>query len=162
MSENAPFGYRLENGMLYPVPDEAEIVRKIFEWYLAGDGFCKIAGKLNDLQVGGKAWVAEAVRFILSNEKYIGDMEFYTKSIMDEVSYAEKSNEIRKRLTELRSRRLRMLADNDDEGTLSGLRAFKQKLEGLPKAVIEFDLSLFKNLIKEVIVTRDEELIFVA
>jgi DNA invertase Pin-like site-specific DNA recombinase len=327
---NAPFGYRLENGMLYPVPDEAEIVKKIYEWYLAGYGFCKIAGMLNDIDAGGKVWCAESVRFIITNEKYIGDcllrksftplqlplksvlnkgevdqyyvsnshaaiidrdvfkkaqdlyqikrkkygnhnskktrdlskklicgdcgqymktkeqkrgiawicpqigmpeanckthivleedvkdafnimynklranehelidyaisklselqaltssatkeineidaeivelseknnmyMEFYTKSIMDEVSYAEKSNEVRKRLTELRSRRLRMLADNDDDGTLSGFRTFKQKLEGLPKAVIEFDLYLFKDLVKEVIVTRDEELIFV-
>ncbi len=327
---NAPFGYRLENGMLYPIPDEAEIVKKLFEWYLAGYGFCKIAGMLNDIDAGGKVWCAESVRFIITNEKYIGDcllrktftplqlplksvlnkgevdqyyvsnsheaiidretfektqvlmerrrirydnhskveikdfsgmlvcgdcgqhlktrkqkrgiawicpqigmpeanckthivleedvkyafnimynklranehelidyaisklselqaltssatkeineidaeivelseknnmyMEFYTKSIMDEVSYAEKSNEVRKRLTELRSRRLRMLAGNDDEGTLFGLRAFKQKLEGLPKVVIEFDLSLFKNLVKEVIVTRDVELIFV-
>ena len=80
---------------------------------------------------------------------------------MDEVSYAEKSNEVRKRLTELRSRRLRMLADNDDEGTLSGLRAFKQELEKMPQVVIEFNISLFKDLVKEVIVTRDDELIFV-
>lgn len=326
---NAPFGYRLENGMLYPVPEEIPVVRKIFEWYLKGYGSCHIADMLNKEKADNRVWGAESVRFILTNEKYIGDsllrksytplqlplksvpnrgnvdqyyvsnshegiidrdmfdavqklmktrreqfdnhanikvrdftqmivcgdcgqhfkirkqkrgdawicpqrgmpdancrthaipeetiketfilmynklranehelidysisrlselqtltsatnrelneidaeivtlseknnmyMEFYTKGIMDEISYNEKSNEIRRKLTELRSRRLRLLADNDDDGTLTELRTLKQKLADMPVALIDFDIQIFKTLIREIVVTCNDELIF--
>ena len=57
-----------------PIPAEAEIVRKIYRCYLEGMGFSKIAQLLNsEPHVPGKPWSVVRIRYILSNEKYIGD-----------------------------------------------------------------------------------------
>ena len=57
------------------IPDEAEIVRKIFDMYLSGIGISSIAAKLNReaLESDGRHWNPNAIRYILTNEKYIGD-----------------------------------------------------------------------------------------
>ena len=72
LTYNAPYGYKLENGQLYLNPDEAETVKHIFELYLGGDGVNRITATLNRENPNGK-WNAPRVRYILSNEKYIGD-----------------------------------------------------------------------------------------
>lgn len=70
----APFGYRLENNKLIPIPEEAEVVRRIYDLFLSGEGYSRITAILNkDESVIGKPWGKERVRYILSNEKYIGD-----------------------------------------------------------------------------------------
>lgn len=69
-----PFGYRMENNMLIPVLEEAEIVVRIYKEYLSGMGVSKIVAGLNsDPDVPRKPWTKEGVRYILSNEKYVGD-----------------------------------------------------------------------------------------
>lgn len=76
VSTNAPFGYGLsDNNILQIVPEQAEIVRRIFDLYLAGNGSNRIVEILNNESVpsvNGK-WTTVGVRYILSNEKYIGD-----------------------------------------------------------------------------------------
>ena len=71
----APFGYRLVNGNLEIMPEEAEIVRKIFNMYLSGLGINSISAKLNReaIEGNGRQWNNTAIRYILTNEKYIGD-----------------------------------------------------------------------------------------
>ena len=49
----APFGYRLVNGNLEIIPEEAEIVRKIFNMYLSGLGINSISAKLNREAIEG-------------------------------------------------------------------------------------------------------------
>ena len=85
----AAFGYKLVNGELVLKEDEAEIVRKIFEWYLSGAGTTQIANKLNSMAVEkyGKEchWTSGTVCTMLKNEKYIGDQLFqkrYTTSVL--------------------------------------------------------------------------------
>lgn len=73
---HAPFGYKLENGTLIPIDEEIKIVKRIFDDYLHGKGHNKIAMELNDENAIGKPWGKERVRYILSNEKYIGDSLF--------------------------------------------------------------------------------------
>ena len=70
----APFGYRLQDNTLVPVEEEAKIVREIYKAYLSGMGFGRIVSELNksDNPIG-KPWGKERVRYILFNEKYIGD-----------------------------------------------------------------------------------------
>ena len=68
---NAPFGYKIEDDTLIPIPEEAEIVRQIFQYYLAGMGFGRIAQELNNNNAIGKPWGKERVRYILSNEKIL-------------------------------------------------------------------------------------------
>ncbi len=70
-------GYRLVNGQLVVVPKEAEIVRQIFADYLSGMGHASIAKKLKLQGVtpeSGNTWGVTAIRHILTNEKYTGNM----------------------------------------------------------------------------------------
>lgn len=71
-------GYkRNKDGVLEIVPEEAEIIRMIFNDYLSGMGKQAIANKLHGLQIptkGGGLWTAGAIKRILKNEKYCGDL----------------------------------------------------------------------------------------
>ncbi len=75
---SVPYGYRKENGKLVIEPAKAEIVKMIYSWYLNGTGITTIAIKLNELGIkpghGGKSWGNYAVTYILTNERYIGNM----------------------------------------------------------------------------------------
>jgi DNA invertase Pin-like site-specific DNA recombinase len=65
-------GYRLKDGRLQVVPEEAEIVRQIFADYLSGLGQNAIANKLSIER--DYVWSYKTVSKILSNEKYRGDL----------------------------------------------------------------------------------------
>lgn len=82
----APFGYRMENNELIPIPEQIAIVERIFKEYLGGMGTGKIAARLNsERDIIGKPWAKERVRYILSNEKYVGDSLFqktYTPTVL--------------------------------------------------------------------------------
>lgn len=70
-------GYKLEKGRFTIVPKEAEIVRKIFDLYLAGNGFCKIARILTNEGIKsytGKAWNKSTLGEIISNVTYTGNL----------------------------------------------------------------------------------------
>lgn len=69
---SAPFGYRLSEKGLVIEPQEAEIVKKIFELYLKGMGDCLIVQHLKE-QYSDMRWTLKRVDYILSNERYIGD-----------------------------------------------------------------------------------------
>lgn len=70
-------GYRLVDGTLQIVPEEAEIVKMIFSDYLSGMGRNAIVKKLHHMgmpAVRGKSWGETTIYKILRNEKYTGDM----------------------------------------------------------------------------------------
>lgn len=70
-------GYRLVNGEITLVPEEAEIVKKIFSLYLSGFGMQKVANTLNERGVRTEKipyWYSDTIRNILRNEKYMGDL----------------------------------------------------------------------------------------
>jgi DNA invertase Pin-like site-specific DNA recombinase len=67
-----PYGFRKENKKFIIYEPEAEIVRQIYDMYLSGIGTHLIADKLN--QTGEKVWHNVAIRRILSNEVYYGDV----------------------------------------------------------------------------------------
>ena len=73
-------GYkRNSEGVLEIIPEEAETVRMIFGDFLNGIGRQSIANKLNELNIltkNGCQWTSEAIRRILRNEKYCGDILF--------------------------------------------------------------------------------------
>ena len=68
-----PFGYRMENNILVPYPIEAEVVKNIYLMFLSGIGIGSIVKKLNDDSVCNIFWQQSHVKYILQNEKYIGD-----------------------------------------------------------------------------------------
>ena len=58
--------------------EQAEIIRFIFDNYVGGKSATKIADMLNENNVltgKGGMWRADAVLYILRNEKYVGDCE---------------------------------------------------------------------------------------
>ena len=74
VASSAPYGYRLVNLRLEIQPEEAEIVRWIFQQYLAGANVNEITKELNARSAGNNhKWYKAAVAYILSNERYIGD-----------------------------------------------------------------------------------------
>lgn len=78
ISSSTPYGYRLnEGGELEIVPEEAEIVRLIFDSALSGLGKYRIAAMLNERQspkrFGNPQWNPSAIEYILKNERYMGD-----------------------------------------------------------------------------------------
>lgn len=71
------FGYSQdENGELIVNPEEAKIVKWIFESYLSGFSLGKIADGLYEMGIksptGKDKWNREAIDKLLSNEKYVG------------------------------------------------------------------------------------------
>ena len=70
-------GYRLVDGKMVIVPEEAEVVRKIYSLYLSGMGRCAIAKQLlleDPLPESNRQWTPRSIKLILENEKYTGDM----------------------------------------------------------------------------------------
>lgn len=73
------FGYRVEDNVLVPVPEEAALVRSIFDRFIAGEGLFPIAKWLNDMGVKthrGNRFENRTVEYILRNPVYIGKMRW--------------------------------------------------------------------------------------
>lgn len=72
------YGYRMNQATntLEVVPEEAKVVKRIFEMYLSGVGFLGIAKKLSEEGIpnglGETTWSRGTIRYMLTNEKYIG------------------------------------------------------------------------------------------
>lgn len=67
-----------QDGVLQIVPEEAEIVRKIFELYIQGNGVRKIKKYLESHSIktvtGKTEWSTSTIDRMLSNEKYVGQV----------------------------------------------------------------------------------------
>jgi len=81
-----PYGYTNVDGKMVVVPEQAVVVRQMFEDTLAGKSTHAIAKELNDRGIaskrGGK-WTPGTVNAIIRNEKFTGDVIFqktYTDS----------------------------------------------------------------------------------
>lgn len=78
-----PYGYervKLPRGYtLKPIPDQAKVVRMIYDMYLSGMGYVRIADRLNELHIPGpkeNGWKQWSISTILQNPHYAG----YTSS----------------------------------------------------------------------------------
>ena len=80
-------------------PEEAEIVRLIFDRYLAGDSLTVIQRLLENrgvLSPTGKAtWSVTTIRSILTNEKYKGDALLQKTYVIDCITHKSKKNDDR-------------------------------------------------------------------
>jgi DNA invertase Pin-like site-specific DNA recombinase len=88
-------GYRLFDGKLYVIPEEAEIVKTIFSDYLSGMGVNAIMKKLNDAGVStrsGAVWGESTLQKMLRNEKYSGDMLLQKTFSLDHLSKKKQLN----------------------------------------------------------------------
>ena len=71
------YGYDVRNGSFTILPEEAEVVRRIFRMYLDGMGSERIMRVLNAEGIPapeGGPWNAGTIMMMLRNEKYAGDL----------------------------------------------------------------------------------------
>jgi len=80
ITPSVPYGYVMKNGKLEIDPPKADIVKMIFNKYLCGVGAQGIVNELNKAKVPpvsrGEKWYLYNVQYILTNERYIGNMLF--------------------------------------------------------------------------------------
>ncbi len=89
-----PFGYDWNGKQMILIPEQAKIVKHIFDSFLSGKSSSIIAKELNSEGLKGKRggkWTASSVRMILTNEKYTGDVIFQ-KSYTDDNFNRRKNN----------------------------------------------------------------------
>lgn len=83
IGQRPPYGYRkiqIKDGKkkyhtLEPFPDEAKVVKMVFEMYASGTNAHQIARTLNGLGIpapAGKQWSASSVKPMVTNDHYIG------------------------------------------------------------------------------------------
>lgn len=85
------YAYRKgEDGNPEIIPEQAEVVRSIYDQYLAGASFRMIQERLETAQIPNAAgevkWTLSAIRGILTNEKYCGDVLLQKTYISDCIS----------------------------------------------------------------------------
>ncbi len=81
---SVPYGYRTKNGEAYIIEEEAKIVKLIYELYLKGWGYSRIALHLNRSGIktmNGKMWQHHQPDRILRNPVYTG------KTVLNGVEY---------------------------------------------------------------------------
>ena len=91
-------GYRKgADGQPEIVPEQADIVRRIYNDFLAGATYLEIAKRLTEEKVptmgGGSRWFSERIKSILKNEKYKGDALLQKTFCTDFLTKAYKVNE---------------------------------------------------------------------
>ena len=90
-------GYRKgADGKPEIIPEQAEIIRLIFNSYLQGDSLQSIKAKLETAGAltarGNTAWSAQSIQRILQNEKYCGDVLLQKTFTEDVLTGAHKKN----------------------------------------------------------------------
>jgi hypothetical protein len=91
----AMLGYKLVDGKFLVIPREAETVRMMFSDYLAGMSKIAIAEKLNAMGIKtkrGGMWHESMVKYLLSNEKYTGDMLLQKTYVSDHITKRKRFN----------------------------------------------------------------------
>ena len=88
---SATYGYRKnDDGKVVLEPKESAIVKRVFEEYRIGKSTNQIADGLNKEEIPsprGSVWTPTAVQFLLTNEKYMGDIKLQKWISMDHISH---------------------------------------------------------------------------
>lgn len=82
-------------------------------------------------------------------------VRFHSQKIIDEITFIEQTGEIKQRINELRSRRIKLMNDNEEERCIELLREAIQELEELPQSILLFDFNIFDKLVNKVAVMPD-------
>lgn len=93
---STPYGYVSENKQFRIVPEEAEVIKLIFDSFLSGMGKKAIADMLEKRKVpkGSKItqWKPNTIDYILKNERYIGDALFQKFYTTDDLPFRHTEN----------------------------------------------------------------------
>ena len=82
--------------------------------------------------------------------------EQYEAGVIDDGVYNDRTIADRKKVSELRTRRNKLLADDEDEQCIDELRQFILYLESQPKAILWFDENIFNGVVERVTVEQDK------
>lgn len=88
-------GYKIKHGEITVIPEEAEIVKMIFDCYLSGMGKNAISRMLNDRGIpakNGGIWHDSTIESIIRNEKYQGDLLMQKQFRIDHLNKIDKPN----------------------------------------------------------------------
>ena len=83
-----------------------------------------------------------------------------TNGVIDEITFLEKTAEIRYKLAELRNRRTKYLNDNEEEQIIENLRILKEILSDYPAVSLDFDPVLFSRIAEKVLIGNDGSVAF--
>ena len=89
------YGYRNENGECVIVPDESDVVKRIFAYYLQGLTAKEIASQLNSEEIKniyGAHFKHFSITKMLGNERYIGTLLLQKTYVIDHISKKRKIN----------------------------------------------------------------------
>ena len=90
-------GYRFEDGQYVIVPEEAEVVRRIYREYLDGKGYITIARELNESGIftrSGKPWAVFPVQKVLHNYNYTGNLLLQTTYRENHITKRKRKNNL--------------------------------------------------------------------
>ena len=87
-------------------------------------------------------------------------VQFHAQNIIDDVTYLEQTNDIKKRLNTLRSRRLKLLNEDEEEQCIEKIRQLKSFLMESPKGILWYDDRIFTEIIEKVLVVSKNEIEF--
>jgi site-specific DNA recombinase len=104
MGGGHPYGYAIQDGKLVILPDEAQIVKELFEKYREGMSTGKLVNMLKERQIptkrGGR-WDSATIASILKNPIYAGFIEWddtLTQGSHEVIVSLEMFNEVQERL----------------------------------------------------------------
>ena len=87
-----PFGYHIRDGQVQIAEHEAETIWMIFDRYIAGVSYDRLAGELNGRNVPyapGKRWNKNMVARILQDERYLGGSTYPQIVTPEQFRYAK-------------------------------------------------------------------------
>ena len=97
-----PYGYILNDGAIEIDETRADVIRRIFAEYLAGNSTETIADGLTVDEIpcryGGTHWNSATIRYIISNEKYTGNSVWQKYYTTDTLPYRHPRNRGQKEL----------------------------------------------------------------
>lgn len=78
-----------------------------------------------------------------------------------EILYFEKTDTIKKKISELKTRRAHLVSEDDDERCIERLRELKRNLQQFPVGITEFDKGIFNGIIKQIYIEESGAITFV-
>ena len=87
--------------------------------------------------------------------------QMLANGVIDEVTYHEKADSIKGQITELRSRRMKIINDDDEETCIEQLRQLRKIIEESPDYLDEMDTVLFRQIVQLIYAEEDGALSFV-
>ncbi len=85
--------------------------------------------------------------------------ELFAQGILDEVTYYEQTDKLKNQITELRSRRLKIINSDEEESCIDSLRNLERLVSSIG-CISEFNKDLYNEIVERIYVEENGELTF--